>query len=113
MSESKLTEDQMIKLEKAIEQCGNDSLEIMNKIRQDYMSNVGGSWMGPAANAALQKQEDFSDEWKRIEEILNKLLNGVSTVKNRVLEFSDEQKRAFEAMNLGDDGALFNSRMGG
>ena len=113
MSEAKLTEDMMNKLEKAIEQCGNDSLEIMNKIRQDYMSNVGGSWTGPAAQAALTKQEDFSDEWKRIQEILTKLLNGVTQTKNRVLDFSEEQKRNFEALNLGDDGKLFNSRMGG
>jgi uncharacterized protein YukE len=112
VSEAKLTEDMMIKLEKAIEQCGNDALEIMNKIRADYMANVGGSWTGPAAQAALAKQEDFSDEWKRIQEILTKLLNGVSTTKNRVLEFSEEQRRAFEALNLGEDGKFFNSRMG-
>ncbi|MFB9908540.1 WXG100 family type VII secretion target [Allokutzneria oryzae] len=117
MSESKLTPDQMNQLEKAIEQCGNDSLEIMNKIRSSYIDNVGGAWTGPAAMAALSKQDDFSDEWQKIQEILTKLLNGVTQSKNRVLDFSDEQKRIFEGLNTGEDGQLmgntFAQRMGG
>lgn len=85
-TELNLAPDQVNQLEIAIGETGERAAEIMNRIRESYLSVVGTGWQGGAANAAIGKQEEFNEVWLRLKGILVDLQSGVGGSRKLMLE---------------------------
>jgi WXG100 family type VII secretion target len=97
--ELNLEPDQVHRLETAIGDTGERAAEVMNRIRESYLSVVGSSWQGGAANAAIRKQEEFNEVWQRLRGILTDLQSGVGGSKKLMMETDADDELALGAID--------------
>ncbi|MEU3273988.1 hypothetical protein ABZ639_24385 [Saccharomonospora sp. NPDC006951] len=81
-----LDPDLVTQLEGEIGDTGEQAAEKMNQIREAYLSTVGASWQGGAANKALEKQEEFNETWLRLKGILVNLQENLGGAKRLQME---------------------------
>lgn len=96
-----LDPDQVQDLENAIGDTGERAAEVINRIRESYLSVVGPGWQGGAANAAVRKQEEFYEIWKRLKGILVDLQSGVTGNKRLILETDADDELQLGAVDPG------------
>lgn len=94
-----LDPDQVQRLEGAIGDAGERAAELLNRIRESYLSVVGPSWKGGGANAALEKQEQFYNVWLRLRRILVDLQEGVTGSSRLILETDADDELQLGAVN--------------
>lgn len=94
-----LDPDQLTQLEAAIGDTGERAAEVINRIRESYLSVVGPGWKGGAANAAIRKQEEFNEIWLRLRGILADLQSGVAGSKNLMMETDADDELALGAVD--------------
>lgn len=81
-----LDPDQVRQLENAIGDTGERAAELINRIRESYLSVVGPGWQGGGATAALNKQDEFYKVWTNLQRILVELQEGVTGSSRLILE---------------------------